>query len=91
MQFGSVDRIERALALFMIVAWRIAYLMRMDRTCPDLHAALIFDPDEIHSAHLPLKKRRSSKPLGLNEMVSSPAKATANRAQRQYGKVWSAS
>jgi hypothetical protein len=44
LQLGTVDSIERALALFMIVAWRIAYLMRMGCTCPDLDAALFFDP-----------------------------------------------
>ncbi len=73
----------------MIVAWRIAHLMRMGRTCPDLDVALFFDPDEIHGAHLLLKKRRPSKPLGLNEMVRLvarcggflPARVTANRAK----------
>jgi hypothetical protein len=52
LQLGSIDKLERALALFMVVAWRIAYLMRSGRTCPDLDAALFFDPDEIHSAYL---------------------------------------
>lgn len=33
-QLSAIDRIERALALFMIVAWRVAYLMRVGRTCP---------------------------------------------------------
>ncbi|WP_230753909.1 IS4 family transposase, partial [Ralstonia solanacearum] len=40
------------LALFLVVAWRIAHLMRMGRTCPDLNAALFFDPDEIRGAYL---------------------------------------
>ncbi|PHV03800.1 IS4 family transposase [Janthinobacterium sp. BJB412] len=52
LQLGTIEKLERALALFMVVAWRIAYLMRSGRTCPDLDAALLFDPDEIHSAYL---------------------------------------
>jgi hypothetical protein len=52
LQLGSIEKLERALALFLVVACRIAYLMRSGRTCPDLDAALFFDPDEIHSAYL---------------------------------------
>jgi hypothetical protein len=47
LRLSAIDRIERALALFMIVAWRVAYLMRAGRTCPDMDATLFFDPDEI--------------------------------------------
>jgi hypothetical protein len=50
LQLAAVDRVERALALFMAVAWRVAYLMRKDRDCPDLDAALFFDADEIRGA-----------------------------------------
>lgn len=34
LQLASVDRLERALVLFMVVAWRITYLMCNGRTCP---------------------------------------------------------
>jgi hypothetical protein len=44
LQLGEIDRVHRALSLFMVVAWRVAYLMRMGRTCPDLDASLFFDP-----------------------------------------------
>jgi hypothetical protein len=43
---STMERLERALALFMVVAWRIARLMRLGRTCPDLGAELLFDRDE---------------------------------------------
>ena len=52
LQLSAIERIERALALFMVVAWRIAYLMRKGRNCPELDARLFFDPDEIRGAHL---------------------------------------
>lgn len=34
LELSAIDRIERALALFMVVAWRVIYLMRMGSTCP---------------------------------------------------------
>lgn len=69
LQLSAIDRIERALALFMVVAWRVTYLMRMGRTCPDLDAALFFDPDEIRGAHLLTKKKMPALPPTLNEIV----------------------
>jgi hypothetical protein len=69
MQLSSIDNIERALALFMIVAWRIGYLMRAGRTCPDLDASLFFDPDEIRGAYLLTKVRRPDQPPTLNEVL----------------------
>lgn len=44
------DKLERALALFMVVAWRIAYLMRSGRTCPDIDAALSSPPFSVMRA-----------------------------------------
>ena len=52
LQLGTIEKLERALALVLVVACRIASRMRSGRTCPDLHATLFFDPDEIHSAYL---------------------------------------
>ena len=69
LQLSAIDRIERALALFMVVAWRVTYLMRKGRTCPELDARLFFDPDEIRGAHLLTKKKMPAKPATVNEVV----------------------
>lgn len=69
LQLSGIDRLERALALFMVVSWRIAQLMRTGRTCPDLEAALFFDPDEIRGAYLLAKKNPPSKPPCVNEVL----------------------
>ncbi|NRO99609.1 transposase [Paraburkholderia sp. NMBU_R16] len=47
LQLGTIERLERALALFLVVAWRVTYLMRLGRSCPDLDARLFFDPGRI--------------------------------------------
>jgi len=52
LQLSTVDRIERALTLYLIVAWRIARLMRLGRTCPDLAAELLFEREEWEAAYV---------------------------------------
>ena len=69
LQLASLPKIERALALFMVVSWRIARLMRLGRTCPDLPASLMFDPDEIKAAYVLTKKPTPTLPPRLNEVV----------------------
>jgi IS4 transposase len=69
LQLSSVPRIERALALFMVVSWRIARLMRLGRTCPDLPAALMFDTEEIQAAYVLNKKPMPKIEPSLNTMI----------------------
>jgi hypothetical protein len=68
LQLGAIERIERALALYLVVAWRIAHLMRLGRTCPDLDALLFFDPDEIQAVYLLRDKVPPAKPR-LNDVL----------------------
>lgn len=69
LQLSSIDRVQRALALFMVVSWRIGYLMRLGRTCPELPAELLFDRDEWIAAYVLNKKRPPAEPPVLNEVI----------------------
>ena len=69
LQLGCVDRIERALVLYMVLAWRIARLMRLGRSCPELDAQLMFEPDEWKAAFILNKQKPPDKPPKLNEVV----------------------
>ena len=69
MQLGGIEKIERALVLYMIVAWRIARLMRLGRSCPDLDADLMFEPDEWQAAYILNKQKLPDKPPTLNEVT----------------------
>ncbi|MFC7632837.1 IS4 family transposase [Paraburkholderia humisilvae] len=69
LQLASIDRVQRALALFMVVAWRIARLMRLGRTCPELDAQLLFEPDEWRAAFILNRKTPPDTPPCLNEVV----------------------
>lgn len=67
LQLSGMDCLECALAMFMVVAWRIAYLMRLGRTCPTLDAGQFFDWAEIKAAYLLAKASQPARP-GLNEV-----------------------
>lgn len=69
LQLSTLERIERALALFLVVGWRIARLMRLGRTCPDLPAELLFEEGEWQAAFILNKRKPPKTPPRLNEVV----------------------
>lgn len=69
LQLATVDRLERALAVYLVVAWRVARLMRLGRTLPDLDAGLLFEPEEWQAAYILSKKRVPKTPPRLNDIV----------------------
>ncbi|MGF6511008.1 IS4 family transposase [Paraburkholderia sp. 32] len=84
LQLGTIERLERALALFLVVAWRVTYLMRLGRTCPDLDARLFFDPDEIRAAYLLTKTPGAVQPK-LNEVLRLVARLGGFLARKGDG------
>ncbi len=46
LQLETAERFKPCLALYMIVAWRVMYVLMMGRECPDLPCDLIFSEDE---------------------------------------------
>lgn len=85
MQLGHIENIERALVLYLIVAWRIARLMRLGRTCPDMDAALLFDRDEWQAAYILNKQRPPQQTPTLNEVVRLVARLGGFLARKGDG------
>lgn len=56
LQLAAIGKIELALAVYMVVAWRLARLMRLGRIHPDLDAALLFSTEEWQAAYILAKK-----------------------------------
>lgn len=69
LQLSDKDRLESALAIYLVIAWRINRLMRLGRTVPELDAELVFEPDEWRSAYILNKKPIPKKMPGLNEVI----------------------
>lgn len=85
LQLGEIERIERAVVMYMIVAWRIARLMRLGRSCPDMDAALMFEADEWKAAYILNKERLPDKPPSLNEVVRRVARLGGFLARKGDG------
>jgi hypothetical protein len=45
-RFEHVDRVERALGLYLIAAWRTMFVTWMGRECPEMDCEAIFEPSE---------------------------------------------
>ena len=45
-QLGAADRLERCLALYSVVAWRVLYATMLARDLPDAPASALLAPDE---------------------------------------------
>jgi len=69
LQLGHIERIETALAIYMIVAWRINLVMRMSRTRPKELAHILFDKEEWRTAYALNKKKPPKEVPPLNTVV----------------------
>jgi hypothetical protein len=69
LQLGSVAKLELALAVYMVVAWRLARLVRLGRTHPDLNAGTLFTETEWKGAYLLAKKKPPAEPPTLREVI----------------------
>ncbi|MBK8753810.1 MAG: IS4 family transposase [Candidatus Competibacteraceae bacterium] len=49
---STLERLEPALALYLIIAWRIQYLTLLGRTPPDLPCDAVLDPDEWQAVYV---------------------------------------
>ena len=70
-QFETLTRLLNCMAVYSIVAWRIMYLCRLGRTCPDINCEVIFEACEWKAVY---KTTHRYKPLPknpptLNELI----------------------
>ena len=56
-QFEFLDRELNALAVYMLIAWRVMLLCRLGRTCPDLDCEVMFETSEWQSVYMIVKKK----------------------------------
>ena len=61
LQLSTIARIERALAVYLVVAWRIGLLMRLGRACPDWDAERLLAREEWQAAWIAARKRPPDK------------------------------
>lgn len=71
LQLESADRIERALSIYNIVAWRLLYMTYVARVAPDLPCTAVLEDDEWKALFVVGSKR----PRPLPEQVPSVREA----------------
>ncbi|MCC7475304.1 MAG: hypothetical protein IT425_07905 [Pirellulales bacterium] len=69
-QFECLDRELNAIAVYLIIAWRVTALCRLGRVCPDLCCEVMFEPSEWQAVHLIVEKQPLPKtPPPLSTMI----------------------
>ena len=70
LQLKTVDRLKPCLALYMIIAWRILYIMMLGRSCPNIPCSAVFEEEEWHAAYIVACRRVPPKvPPKLDKMI----------------------
>jgi hypothetical protein len=94
LQLENVERIETALALYLVVAWRINRLMRLGRLLPQLPADILFERDKWRAAYVLNRKKAPAEIPSLREVIRLIAQSggflarkgdVGNQAPRPYG------
>jgi Transposase Tn5 dimerisation domain/Transposase DNA-binding len=52
LQFEREDRLQVCLAMYLIVAWRVLYVLKLGRDCPEMSCAAIFSEAEWKSVYV---------------------------------------
>ncbi len=70
LQLGTLERLERALVIYLIIAWRILHLVTWGRDCPNLPCDVVFDPEEWQAAWIVAHRAKPPDiPPPLGQMV----------------------
>ena len=82
---ADTRRLQSALALYMVIAWRINRLMRLGRSLPDLPADMAFEADEWRAAFILNKKPIPTAVPALNTVLRLIAQRGGFLARRHDG------
>ena len=70
LQLATAERLERALVAYLVIAWRILYLVTVGRDCPHLPCEVAFAPEEWRAAWLMARRQPPpATPPSLGETI----------------------
>ena len=74
LQLEKIERLEPALAFYMIVAWRVLFLTMLGRECPEMPCDAVFDTAEWQAGYIVTERRAPpDTPPSLATMVRKVA------------------
>jgi hypothetical protein len=72
--FARLERLLNCLAVYSIVAWKVLYLCRLNRECPDLDCEVVFTPSEWKSVYMAVRQEPPPQtPPRLTEIIRMTA------------------
>lgn len=83
LQLGNIEQLQSALAIYLVISWRINRLMRLGRALPDLPVDLLFERAEWRTAFILNKKPVPKQVPTINTVIRLIA--------QRGGGVWAAS
>lgn len=70
LQLEKLERLEPAILLYLLIAWRVLFFTMVGRECPELPCNLVFDDDEWKAVYIVSRKKPPpDTPPTLNEMI----------------------
>jgi hypothetical protein len=69
LQLETVERFTSCLALYLIVAWRVLFVMRLGRACPELPCEAVFTEAEWRAVYQIVKRQPAAAMPSLGEML----------------------
>jgi len=70
LQLEKLERLEPAILLYMLIAWRVLFLTMVGRECPELPCDLVFDDPEWKAVYIVSRKKPPpDTPPTLNEII----------------------
>jgi len=71
LQLETLERLKPALAVYMIIAWRVLFVTMLGRQYPNLPCDVVFATEEWQAVYIVTKRRAApSKPPSLSAMVA---------------------
>lgn len=68
--FERLGRLLNCFAVYTVVAWKVFYLCRLSRQCPDLNCEVVFEPCEWKPVYMAVRRQEPPlMPPSLNEMT----------------------
>ena len=69
LQLETAERFANCVALYLIVAWRVLYAMRLGRECPEMPCEAVFAPEEWRAVYQISKRKPATSMPSLGEMI----------------------
>jgi hypothetical protein len=85
MQLEDAESLENAIAIYMVIAWRIQYLLMLGRQCPNLCADIVFSEAEWKVMYIVKDMPIPELPPSINDMIIMIASIGGYLARKHDG------